>query len=118
MKSEDKIATDAVIFVTNASAPEWPANSGLDVDAEGFIQVNKYLQSTSHPNVFAAGDVASLPDPRAKSGVFAVRQGPVLSTNLRSYATGKKLTSYRPQKNFLGLISTGNKYAVASRGNW
>ena len=118
VKSEDKMATDAVIFVTNASAPEWPANSGLDVDAEGFIQVNKYLQSTSHPNVFAAGDVASLPDPRAKSGVFAVRQGPVLSTNLRSYATGKKLTSYRPQKNFLGLISTGNKYAVASRGNW
>lgn len=118
VQSENKIATDAVIFVTNASAPEWPANSGLDVDAEGFIQVNKYLQSTSHPNVFAAGDVASLPDPRAKSGVFAVRQGPVLSTNLRSAVTGKNLTSYRPQKNFLGLISTGNKYAVASRGNW
>ena len=117
-QSGEKIATDAVIFVTNASAPEWPASSGLDVDDEGFISVNKYLQSTSHPNVFAAGDIASLPDPRAKSGVFAVRQGPVLSSNLRSAATRKKLTAYRPQKNFLGLISTGDKFAVASRGRW
>ena len=118
VQSGKKIATDAVIFVTNASAPEWPANSGLDVDSNGFIRVNKFLQSTSHPNVFAAGDIASLPDPRAKSGVFAVRQGPILAKNLRFAATGKNLSIYRPQKNFLGLISTGNKYAVASRGSW
>ena len=117
-QSGNKIAADAVIFVTSASAPSWPADSGLDIDSEGFIRVNKYLQSTSHANVFAAGDIASLPDPRAKSGVFAVRQGPILSSNLRSAATGKKLSVYRPQKNFLGLISTGNKYAVASRGDW
>ena len=117
-QSDKKIAIDAVIFVTNASAPNWPESSGLDVDAEGFIRVNKYLQSTSHSNVFAVGDVASLPDPRAKSGVFAVRQGPILSKNLRAEAIGKKLSTYRPQKNFLGLISTGNKFAVASRGDF
>lgn len=113
-----KIASDAVIFVTTASAPKWPSESGLDVDQEGFVKVNEYLQSTSHPDVFAAGDVASLPETRAKSGVFAVRQGPVLTHNLQRAVVDKSLRKYRPQKNFLGLISTGDKYAVASRGNW
>ena len=112
------INSDAVIWVTTASSPGWPAKSGLAVDADGFIQVDDHLQSLSHKHVFAVGDAAELRDPRPKSGVFAVRQGPVLAHNLRAAATAKALRPYRAQKNFLGLISTGNQYAVASRGNW
>ncbi|MFK8027842.1 MAG: FAD-dependent oxidoreductase, partial [Gammaproteobacteria bacterium] len=118
VNNDIKIDANACIFVTNASAPDWPRQSGLDVSQDGFIKVNQFLQSTSHPDVFAVGDVASLPDPRPKSGVFAVRQGPVLTKNLIASAINKSLSKYRPQKNFLGLISTGNKYAVASRGSW
>jgi selenide,water dikinase len=112
------IASDAIIWVTTASSPVWPAESGLAVDDAGFVQVDKTLQSLSHENVFAVGDVAALRDSRPKSGVFAVRQGPILAHNLRAAATGKALRPYRAQKNFLGLISTGDRYAVASRGNW
>ena len=112
------IASNAVIFVTTAAAPDWPRQSGMTVDTDGFIEVDKYLQSVSHPGVFAVGDVASLPDPRAKSGVFAVRQGPVLAKNLRRLTVGKTLQPYRAQKYFLGLISTGDQYAISSRGNW
>jgi selenide,water dikinase len=124
--SEDKVISaggashgaDAVIWVTTASPPAWPAKAGLAVDDAGFIKVDECLQSTSHEHVFAAGDVASLPNARPKSGVFAVRQGPVLAHNLSAAATGKSLRRYKAQTKFLGLITTGNKYAVASRGNW
>ncbi|MEM7304732.1 MAG: selenide, water dikinase SelD [Pseudomonadota bacterium] len=109
---------DAVIYVTNASAPAWPEESGLQVDEQGFIQVNHYLQSVSHAEIFTAGDVASLPESCAKSGVFAVKQGKVLAENLKRIAVDKNLITYRPQKDFLSLISTGNQYAVASRGAW
>ena len=52
--------SDAVLWVTRASAPAWLGDSGLAVDGEGFIQVDDFLQSISHPGVFAAGDIAAM----------------------------------------------------------
>lgn len=116
---ETTIHSDATLWVTNASAQPWPNDSVLTTDANGFIEVNDCLQAVGHADVFAVGDIAAVVNhPREKSGVFAVRQGPPLTENLRRVLLGKKPKPFTPQKHFLGLISTGNQYAVASRGSW
>jgi selenide,water dikinase len=116
---DEDILFDAAIWITNAAPAAWLRQTGLATDDNGFVVVSDRLQSTSHPRVFAAGDIAALAGHRlAKSGVFAVREGPPLANNLRRACRGEPLEPYRPQRHHLALISTGDKYAIASRGRW
>ena len=47
-----------MVWVTQAGGPAWLADTGLALDADGFIAVDEFLRS-SDPRVFAAGDVAA-----------------------------------------------------------
>lgn len=109
---------DTIIAALGSAAPGWARASGLACDAAGFISVNRHQQSTSHPHIFAAGDVAARAD-RAlpHSGVHAVFAGPVLAANLRSSLAGEApRKAYRPRWNNLYLMNTGDGSAIASFG--
>ena len=112
-------AFDLVVLAIAAAPLEWPRRSGLATDGRGFILVDASLRSVSHPEIFAAGDCATLRGaPHPKSGVYSVRHGAVLLANLRNLLKGGALETYRPQKRALLLIGSGARSAIAARGNW
>jgi selenide,water dikinase len=109
-----RIVADRIFLATSAAAAPWLAQSGLACDA-GFVAVNDHLQSTSHPFVFAAGDCASqVGRDYPKSGLYAVRQGPVLAENLRRFTKDEPLSAFRPQRRALALLATGERRAILS----
>ena len=114
-----RVACDVPIVAVGSDAPAWLAGSGLALDAAGFVCVGPTLQSTCHANVLAAGDVSVREDhPHPRSGVYAVRAGPVLADNLRRLVGGGALTPYQPQRRSLNLLALGDGRAIASFGAW
>ncbi|MFT5693517.1 MAG: selenide,water dikinase, partial [Oceanicoccus sp.] len=112
------IICDVVIWAIHAGSPSWLQSTGLQCDSKGFVAVNEYLQSCSHPSVFAAGDIAHFtPQALPKSGVYAVRSGLLLAKNLSNTIQNRRLKPYRPQRHFLSLLITGDKQAIASKGS-
>jgi selenide,water dikinase len=100
-----------------AGARPQPLAKHSDLDLEdGYIRIAPDLRS-SDPHVFAVGDCAFMQHaPRPKAGVYAVRQAPVLFHNLRCLLSGQgALRPYHPQKDYLKLISLGEKSALADK---
>ncbi len=114
-----RLACDVPLVVTGAEAPAWLRGSRLALDSQGFVLTGPTLQSRSHAEVFAVGDVATRDDaPHPRSGVYAVRAGPPLALNLRRWLAGGVLQAHRPQTRALNLIACGDKRAIASWGAW
>jgi len=111
------IEADAVFWLTQAEGGAWLQDTGLALGPSHCVRVNDYLQSVTDPRVFASGDAAHFDSyPLEKAGVFAVRMGVPLASNLRRILLGQPLLPFRPQRRWLALISTGDRHAVASRG--
>lgn len=111
-----EVPSDFTIGAAATRPQGWLKQTGLTL-VDGFVSVTPRLQSVDDPAVFAAGDIAHLrDDPRPKAGVFAVRQAPVLFDNLVVALTEQgTMRPYRPQGDYLKLISTGSKTAVADK---
>jgi selenide,water dikinase len=115
LDSGRRVAADLIIGAAGAVPQGWLEGAGLDLH-EGFVLVDRTLRSTSHATIYAAGDCAHFaPDPRPKAGVYAVRAAPVLAHNLAADLTGRQRRAFRPQRDFLKLISLGGKTAVAEK---
>jgi selenide,water dikinase len=117
LQGGESLPADAVVWATGAAAPPFLRASQLPVDADGFVRVGPTLQVEGQSDLFAAGDCASLSAgaPVPKAGVYAVRAGPVLVRNLRSWLRGRPLTGYRPQRDFLSLLNLGDGTAIGAK---
>ncbi len=105
---------------TSAQASGIFRSSHLPVDSKGFVRVNADLRIEGFQNIFAAGDCCSFnPKPLPKAGVFAVREGPILLANITALINGSSnLSNYQPQSNFLTILVSGDKRAIASYRNF
>lgn len=111
------LPAEMVLLAAGAHAPAWLQDSGLALDPAGFIAVDATHRSVSHPEIFAAGDVCARIDlALARSGVHAVRAGPVLAHNLLASIDAGPLKTYQPRKRSLYLIALGDGGAVLSWG--
>ena len=114
-----RVACDVPVMAIGADAPTWLAGSGLALDNGGFVQVGATWQSASHPEILATGDMSVRTDaPQPRSGVYAVRAGPLLAANLRALAAGGVLQPGATNPRSLNLLSTGDGRAIASWGTW
>jgi selenide,water dikinase len=110
---------DVVLLATAAAPYPWLRASGLPCDERGFLLVDDMMRSVAHPEIFAAGDCATLRSgPVPRSGVYALRQGETLAASFRRVVQGEPPLAFRPQREALVLLSCGRRYAVAHRGNW
>lgn len=98
---QDPVEADAVVWAIGQVRPNtgWLPESLLD--DHGFVEVGPTLQTRSHPEIFAIGDVAAT-DPLRSSA--RNRADGLLANNIRAYLAGRPLKSYRASRSRWGSV--------------
>jgi NADH dehydrogenase len=88
------IEGDTIVLCAGVAANPLLAGLPLAKDRKGRIATDATMRSTSHPDVWALGDCASIPDPNGKPypqlAQHALREAKVLAHNLVCAARGRK----------------------------
>ncbi|TQM38830.1 NAD(P)/FAD-dependent oxidoreductase [Pseudonocardia cypriaca] len=95
--------TDTIVWTAGVKPSPMLEHTDLPRDARGRVECTAELQVVGMPEVFSAGDCASVPDlskedPEARtspSAQHAVRQAKVLADNVVAYLRGRRLTQYK-----------------------
>lgn len=115
IEGQAPVAAELCVGAAGAFAHPWIAQTDLPQN-DGFVTVGPDLGVVGDEALFAVGDCAEMPfAPRPKAGVFAVRAAPVLHHNLRVALSGGERKKFRPQKDYLKLISLGGQSALAEK---
>jgi NADH dehydrogenase FAD-containing subunit len=135
LASGEQLSYTHCLWATGAAAHPLASSlrsRGVAVSDQGWIRVNEYMQSISHPHLFAAGDCCTMEIPAGpppKAGVYAVRAGPILIENLTGFLSEQErkkganeitretssLKPYVPQDDFLKLLICGDGKAIGFR---
>ncbi|MFZ3589884.1 FAD-dependent oxidoreductase [Bacillus sp. DJP31] len=119
-KSGLTLSYDGLLWLTGPKAPLLFKHSNLTVNETGYLVTNRFLQSVQYPYIFGAGDCVSLVEypTLPKNGVNAIRQSPILWRNILSYLKEMLLVPFQPQKNYLSILSTGQKQGLLLYNNF
>lgn len=118
LKDGQKLVTNTFVWTGGVQGNPLVGESGLEVN-RGRATVNEFLQSTSHSDVFIAGDSAVFfgPDgrPYPPTAQIAWQMGENVGYNLYAYLNDKAFEAFSPINSGV-LASLGRKDGVATVG--
>jgi NADH dehydrogenase len=105
------------VWAGGVKAPELVADSGLPTGHNGRVKVDQYLRVLDHPEIYVAGDLASVADPRTGHVLpplaqVALEEGETVARNLDAELNGRPLEAFTfHDKGF--VVSVGTRRGVA-----
>jgi NADH:ubiquinone reductase (H+-translocating) len=105
------------VWAGGVKAPELVADSELPTGHNGRVKVDRYLRVLDHPEIYAAGDLASVTDPRTGHVLpplaqVALEEGETVARNLDAELEGRPLEAFTfHDKGF--VVSVGTRRGVA-----
>jgi NADH:ubiquinone reductase (H+-translocating) len=105
------------VWAGGVKAPELVAGSGLPTGHNGRVKVDRYLHVLDHPQIYVAGDLASVVDPRSGHVLpplaqVALEEGETVARNLDAELRGRQLEAFTfHDKGF--VVSVGTRRGVA-----
>jgi len=105
------------VWAGGVKAPGLVADSGLPTGHNGRVKVDQYLRVLDHPEIYAAGDLASVTDPRTGHVLpplaqVALEEGETVTRNLDAELKGQPLEAFSfRDKGF--VVSVGTRRGVA-----
>jgi NADH dehydrogenase len=117
LKSGELVAGGVFVWAGGVKAPDLVAGSGLPVGHNGRVKVDRYLRVLDHPQVYVAGDLASVVDPRSGHALpplaqIALEEGETVARNLDAELEGRPLEAFTfHDKGF--VVSVGTRRGVA-----
>ena len=105
------------VWAGGVKAPELVADSGLPTGHNGRVKVDQYLRVLDHPEIYVAGDLASVTDPRTGHVLpplaqVALEEGETVARNLAAELKGQPLEAFSfRDKGF--VVSVGPRRGVA-----
>lgn len=117
LQKEEETKEGELILQATGPEPNRIRYKGFTIAEDGYLLVDECLRA-SKDGAFAMGDMIHFePKNLPKVGVYAIRQSPVLCSNVFAEAKGGTLKEFKPQKKFLGIISFADGTGVAKWGN-
>ncbi len=120
LKSGEKIMTRTSIWAAGICANRIVDGLGLKTFGRNRIGVNKYLQVTDHPEVYAIGDCAYFitddGTPLPQFVEAALQTADCAAHNILAELKGKSKKEYKPKIHGT-VVSIGSKYAVVDMVN-
>jgi NADH:ubiquinone reductase (H+-translocating) len=105
------------VWAGGVKAPELVADSGLPTGHNGRVKVDQHLRALDHPEIYVAGDLASVTDPRTGHVLpplaqVALEEGETVARNLDAELEGSPLEAFTfHDKGF--VVSVGTRRGVA-----